>query len=170
MIRKGADVRLHAPNGLHARYIDDELSRMMKRGGFTTIRLSLETIESRRQQTTGGKVTTDDFEMSVRSLRSAGFDKKHMGAYLLYGLPEQELKEVESGIAFLKRLNIRVHLAEFSPIRGTRCWDNLVTHRIITRDLDPVLTNNTVFSYLYSGYDQAELNRIKNEVKEFNRG
>ncbi len=169
MICKGVDVRLHAPNGLHARFIDDELSRMMKRGGFTTIRLSLETIERHRQQATGGKVTTDDFDRSVRSLQKAGFDKKHMGAYLLYGLPEQELSEVESGIAFLKRLNVRVYLAEFSPIRGTGCWDNLVMNHIIPRDLDPVLTNNTVFSHLYSGYDHAELNRIKNEVKEFNR-
>ncbi len=170
MIREGINARLHAPNGLHARFIDDELDRMMKRGGFTTIRLSLETVERNRQQTTGGKVTSDDLERSVRSLQRADFNKGHLGAYLLYGLPEQGLSEVEEGFAFLKRLNIRAYLAEFSPIRGTECWNDLVMKNIIPRDLDPLLTNNTVFSYLYSEYDRAELTRIKAEVKEFNRG
>jgi len=170
LINRRFDVRLHAPNGLHARFIDDELARLMKRAGFTTIRLGLETIESGRQQATGGKVTNDDFERSVRSLQRAGFTKAHMGAYLLYGLPGQGIREVEAGIAFLKKLDVRIQLAEFSPIRGTGCWDDLVKNDIIPRDLDPLLTNNTVFSYLYSGYDQAELNRIKIDVKEFNRG
>ena len=168
LVHKRLDVRLHAPNGLHARFIDDELARLMKRAGFTTIRLSLETIESERQQATGGKVTNDDFERSVRSLQSAGFTKSQMGAYLLYGLPSQRLTEVEAGIAFLKKLDVRIHLAEFSPIRGTGCWDDLVKNDIIPRDLDPLLTNNTVFSYLYSGYDPVEVNRIKIDVKEYN--
>jgi len=169
LLHKRLDVRLHAPNGLHARFIDDELARLMKSAGFTTIRLSLETIEGERQQATGGKVTNDDFERSVRSLQRAGFTKAQMGAYLLYGLPGQSLTEVEMGIAFLKKLDVRIYLAEFSPIRGTGCWDDLVKDEIIPRDLDPLLTNNTVFSYLYAGYDPVEVNRIKIDVKEYNR-
>ncbi len=169
VIRKGINARFHAPNGLHARFIDDELARMMKRGGFMTIRLSLETVERNRQLSTGGKVTSDDLERSVGSLKRADFNKENLGAYLLYGLPEQRLSEVEEGFAFIKRLNIRAYLAEFSPIRGTACWDDLVMNHAIPRDLDPLLTNNTVFSYFYSEYDRAELARIKIEVKEFNR-
>jgi hypothetical protein len=134
-----------------------------------TIRLSLETVDRNRQQSTGGKVTSDDLERSVRSLQKADFNKGHLGAYLLYGLPEQKLSEVEEGFAFLKRLNIRAYLAEFSPIRGTACWDDLVMNHIIPGDLDPLLTNNNVFSYLYSDYDWAELARIKIDIKEFNR-
>ncbi len=168
-VRKGFDLRFHAPNGLHARFIDDEMARLMKRAGFMTVRLSLETIESDRQQATGGKVTTDGFERSVGSLQGEGFTKGNIGAYLLYGLPGQALTEVEEGIAFLKKLNVRIYLAEFSPIRGTGCWDDLVKKGIISSDLDPLLTNNTVFPYLYSGYDPAEVNRIKIDVKEYNR-
>ncbi len=169
MVRKRFDVRFHAPNGLHARFIDHELARLMKHAGFMTVRLSLETIESDRQQATGGKITTDGFERSVGSLQGEGFTKGDIGAYLLYGLPGQGLTEVEAGIVFLKKLNVRISLAEFSPIRGTGCWDDLVRSGIISSDLDPLLTNNTVFSYLFSGYDPAEVNRIKIDVKEYNR-
>jgi hypothetical protein len=77
---------------------------------------------------------------------------------------------VEEGIALLRDLNVRILLAEFSPIRGTACWDDLVKSAVITDDLDPLLTNNTVFSLLYSGYDRAEVERIKIAVKEYNRG
>jgi hypothetical protein len=169
VIRKGINARFHTPNGLHARFIDDELARMMKRGGFMTIRLSLETVDRSRQQSTGGKVTSDDLERSVASLQRADFSKEHLGAYLLYGLPEQKLSEVKESFAFLKRLNIRAYLADFSPIKGTACWDHLVMNHIIPGDLDPLLTNNNVFSYLYSDYDRAELARIKIDAKEFNR-
>jgi radical SAM superfamily enzyme YgiQ (UPF0313 family) len=170
VIQRRLSVRFHTPNGLHARFIDEELAWLMKKAGFTTIRLSFETIDHTRQKSTGGKVFTDDLVRSVRSLQKQGFTKQHIGAYLLYGLPGQQLEEVEEGVSFLQRLTVRIHLTEFSPIRGTACWDDLVKSAIIPNDLDPILTNNSVFSYLYSGYDQTRIERLKIMVKEHNRG
>jgi radical SAM superfamily enzyme YgiQ (UPF0313 family) len=169
IISSGLDLRLHTPNGLHARFIDSECSGLMKRSGFTTIRLSLETIDSARQRETGGKVGTPEFETAVRNLQGQGFTKEQIGVYLMYGLPGQELDEVKEGVKFIKRLGVRIHLAEFSPIRGTSSWDDLVQRGVISDDLDPLLTNNTVFSYLYAGYDWKEVERLKIEVKEHNR-
>ncbi len=169
VVRTGMNIRFHAPNGLHARYLDDELASLMRKAGFTTIRLSLETADRARQARTGGKVTTGDLAQSVKTLMNRGFTKEHIGVYLLYGLPGQRLGEVEEGVALLQDLNVKIVLAEFSPIRGTACWDDLVKSAVIADDLDPVLTNNTVFSFLYSGYDQARLERIKLAVKDYNR-
>jgi uncharacterized radical SAM superfamily protein len=169
IIQRGFSVRFHAPNGLHARFVDDELAGLMRAANFTTIRLSFETVDGTRQKSTGGKVFTDDLVRSIRSLQKQGFTKKQIGVYLLYGLPDQGLEEVEDGIVFLQGLDVRIHLTEFSPIRGTTCWNDLVKSAIIPDDLDPILTNNTVFSYLYSGYDQARVDRIKIMVKEYNR-
>jgi len=169
VVQRCLRVRLHAPNGLHARFVDDELAGLMKSAGFATIRLSFETADHTRQESTGGKVFTGDLVRSVRLLQKQGFSKEHIGVYLLYGLPGQGLEEVEEGIAFLQGLNVRIHLAEFSPIRGTACWNELVAAGTIPDDLDPILTNNTVFSYLYSGYDQARVDRIKIWVKDYNR-
>jgi radical SAM superfamily enzyme YgiQ (UPF0313 family) len=169
IIERGFSIRLHAPNGLHARFIDEALAQLMREAGITTIRIGFETANPARQEHTGGKVLTDDLVRSIKSLRKHGFTKEHIGVYLLYGLPGQGLLEVEESIELLQSLNVRIHLAEFSPIRGTACWDDLVKNAIIPDDLDPLLTNNTVFSFLYSGYDQNAVECIKINVKNYNR-
>jgi radical SAM superfamily enzyme YgiQ (UPF0313 family) len=168
VIKAGLRVRFHCPNGLHARFIDDEIAYLMKRSGFTTIRLSIETVNDRRQADTGGKVSTGDFSRAVSILKKHGFSKKEIGAYLMYGLPGQEMKEVREGVTFLKTLGIRINLTEFSPIRGTQCWMELIDRGIIPDNLDPLLTNNSVFSYLYSGYDLTEIDILKLDVKKYN--
>ncbi len=168
LIESGLNIRFHCPNGLHARFIDDELVRLMKDSGFKTLRLSLETIDSNRQRQTGGKVTSDDLFQAVKNLKRHGFKKKDIGVYLMYGLPGQGLDEVKEGVKFLKSMDVRINLTEFSPIPGTECWDELVAGGVISDDIDPLLTNNTVFSYLFSGYDPEELERLKLEVKNYN--
>ncbi len=84
IIRSGLCVRLHAPNGLHARFIDPDLAYLMRESGFATIRLGLETVDSSRQGKTGGKVANADFERAVIHLKRAGFTRVQIGAYLLY--------------------------------------------------------------------------------------
>jgi hypothetical protein len=78
------------------------------------------------------------------------------------------LEEIREGVEFLETLEVRIALTEFSPIRGTRAWDELVQAGTIPDDLDPLFTNNTVFSYLYSGYDPLELQKLKLRVKTHN--
>ncbi len=168
IIRRGLDANFHCPNGLHARFIDDELADMMKVSGFRTLRLSLETIDGERQKSTGGKVTSGDLVAAVTTLKEHGFTKNDIGVYLMYGLPGQGFEEVREGVEFLKRLDVRIHLAEFSPIPGTQCWNELVNKGVITDNIDPLLTNNTVFPYLFSGYNEDEMNKLKLEVKDHN--
>ncbi|MBI5639285.1 MAG: radical SAM protein [Nitrospirae bacterium] len=161
-------VRFHCPNGLHARLIDNELAYLMRASGFKTLRLSLETVNRERQNNTGGKVSSGDLQRAVGFLKKHGFTKKDIGIYLMYGLPGQGLDEVKEGIAFLKSLDVKIHLTEFSPVPGTRSWDEFSQKGIITSDIDPLLTNNTVFSFLFSGYDPHEVEMIKLDVKEYN--
>jgi radical SAM superfamily enzyme YgiQ (UPF0313 family) len=168
IVDEGLEVRFHTPNGLHARFIDEELASLMRKTNFRTIRLGLETVNTVRQISTGGKVSIEDLEGAVRFLWKKGFTKKEVGVYLMYGLPGQELLEVREGITFLKTMGVRINLTEFSPIKGTQSWQELVEKGTINDDLDPLLTNNTVFTYLYSGYDPQEVEKIKLEVKEYN--
>ncbi|RPI36951.1 MAG: radical SAM protein [Nitrospiraceae bacterium] len=170
IINRRMDMRFHCPNGLHARHIDDELARLMKESGFRTLRLSLETINAERQKETGGKVCSEDLISAVSSLKRHGFTKEDIGVYLMYGLPGQEFYEVREGVEFLKALDVKINLTEFSPVPGTKCWADLVSGGTIREDLDPLLTNNTVFTSLFSGYDPEELDKIKLHVKEYNLG
>jgi radical SAM superfamily enzyme YgiQ (UPF0313 family) len=168
LISSGLKARFHCPNGVHARFIDDELAYLMKQSGFTTLRLGLETINEERQVRTGGKILNDGFAYAVRILKKHGFTKEHIGAYLMYGLPGQGFDEVKEGVNFLKGLDVRIHLTEFSPIPETLCWEELKQKGTITDDMDPLLTNNTVFTSLFSDYDLKALKKLKLDVKEYN--
>jgi radical SAM superfamily enzyme YgiQ (UPF0313 family) len=168
VISSDFNVRFHCPNGIHARFIDDELAYLMKRSGFTTLRLGLETVNSERQSRTGGKITSDIFKSAVKNLKRHGFSKEHIGVYLMYGFPGQGLEEVREGVEFLKDLEVRINLTEFSPIPGTLCWQELKSMGIISDNIDPLLTNNSVFSFLFSGYEFDEIEKLKLEVKEHN--
>jgi len=168
IINSGMSMRFHCPNGVHARFIDNELAHLLKESGFTTLRISLETVDTSRQAETGGKITSGTFQESINRLKAAGFTKEKIGVYLMYGLPGQELTEVMEGINFLKGLDVRINLTEFSPIPGTQCWNDLIDRGIIDENIDPLLTNNSVFSTLYEGYEWQELEKLKNSVKEYN--
>jgi len=168
IIKSGLHARFHCPNGLHARFIEWELADMMNKSGFKMVRLTLETVSSSRQTWTGGEVTTRDLVNAVATLKKHGFTKKEIGVYLMCGLPGQTFEEVREGVEFLKLLGVRIFLAEFSPIPGTSCWNELLKSGIITDDIDPLLTNNTVFPYLFSGYREDEMKKLKLEVKDYN--
>jgi len=168
IIEKNMKARFHTPNGLHARFIDRELAYLMKQVGFKTIRLSLETVDIKRQIETGGKVTNEELERSVKYLKEAGFLPNEIGVYIMYGLPEQSLEEVKAGVEFLKKLKVRIHLTEFSPIKGTYYWQALVKTGIISDDLDPILTNNSIFSESFAGYSREEIQELKLDVNNFN--
>lgn len=168
VIQKGLPARFHAPNGIHVRFIDDELAMLMKASNFKTLRLSLETISPERQRLTGGKVRAEEFVNAVTILKKSGFSKNELGVYLMYGLPGQGLNEVKEGVELLKSLNVHINLTEFSPIPNTKMWDEMMEKGIINKDIDLLLTNNSVYYHLYSGYDLKELERLKLEVKAYN--
>jgi radical SAM superfamily enzyme YgiQ (UPF0313 family) len=169
VIQSGLNIRFHCPNGMHVRFVDDELAGLMKESGFTTLRLSLETIDQNRQAKTGGKITTDNFVSVVGRLMNNGFEKEHVGVYLMYGLPGQDYGEVREGVDFLKSLGIRINLTEFSPIPGTSSWDELMSKGIIDDSIDPLVTNNSVFSLLFTDYGMEAIEELKHDVKEYNR-
>ncbi len=163
VLARGLVVRFHTPNGLHAAQITAGLAALMRRVGFATVRLSLETTDPVRQQTSGGKVTTAAFEQAVACLRAVGFGPAELGAYLLAGLPGQPLEEVEDSVHFVHRLGVQARLALFSPIPGTPDGD-----RALPPGADPLLHNDTVYPYLRGQEYVRELQRIKQMAKEGN--
>jgi radical SAM superfamily enzyme YgiQ (UPF0313 family) len=158
--RRALPLRFHTPNGLHARLITPEAAETLTRSDFATVRLSLETVDRERQGATGGKVAANDVARAVRLLVDAGIPREKLGVYLLLGLPDQPLDEVRRGVEFALSLGVRPYVAEFSPIPGTLDWDRLVDARVIPQDIDPILTNNSVYHRLFAGYDPRELEAL----------
>jgi radical SAM superfamily enzyme YgiQ (UPF0313 family) len=156
-------VRFHTPNGLHARQMTADLAALMHRAGFATVRLSLETTDPHRQRASGAKVSTEDVVQAVAYLREAGFGPFQVGVYVLAGLPDQPLSEVEATIRFVHHLGVQAKLALFSPIPGTPDGD-----RALPEGADPLLHNNTVRPYVRGADYAHEVQRLKHLVQAGN--
>jgi hypothetical protein len=160
---RGLNARFHTPNGLHAAGITEGLAWLMRRAGLATVRLSLETVDPSRQEITGGKVTTGAFARAISHLQAAGYGPGELGAYILAGLPDQSLAEVEETVRYVHGLGVQAKLALFSPIPGTADGD-----RALEPGADPLLHNNTVYPYLLGSEYVRNLQRVKQIAKDGN--
>jgi len=145
LIERKIDVSFHTPNGIHPKEIDLATAELMKQAGFQTLRLSYETSNMERQKQMGFKVSDADLNRAVRLLFDAGFDRSQIGAYVLMGLPDQEIPEVLDSMCFVLDLGIKISLASYSPIPGTGSWNEAVQQGYFQEDVDPLLTNNSIF-------------------------
>jgi radical SAM superfamily enzyme YgiQ (UPF0313 family) len=136
--------RFHTPNAVHIRGINAKTARLMRKAGFTTLRLGLETAEFDNRQKIDRKVSEDDFKKAITYLKDAGFDKNQVGAYLLVGLPDQKLSSVEHSIQTVKNLGITPIPAYYTPIPHTALWPRAVAASRYDLESDPVFTNNAI--------------------------
>jgi radical SAM superfamily enzyme YgiQ (UPF0313 family) len=145
ILKRKMPVHFHTPNGIHPKMIDVRLAKLMADTGFRTIRLSYETRNLKRQKAMGFKVKDEHLINAVSSLVDAGFSRNSIGSYVLMGLPDQGAEEVMESMMFVYGLGLTVSLAAFSPIPGTRSWQEAVKKGCLMSDGDPLLTNNSIF-------------------------
>ncbi len=137
-------LRFHTPNAIHARFVNKEVAHLLKKAGFKTIRIGLERVENRFDN----KVSIEEFLQAVAYLKEAGFKEKELGAYFLYGIPEENFEEVKKGLLFLAEKRVPPYLAEFSPIPGTPFFEKAKITSRYPIDEDPIFHNNTIFPAL----------------------
>ena len=134
----------HCPNGLHLREITEEMSNLMFRAGFKTIRFGLETSSVKRQIETGGKITNEELKDAIIHLKKAGYRSSNIGIYLLCGLPGQTASEVRESINLVKLYGAKPTIAEFSPIPGTPIWEESVKASSYNISEEPLYHNNSI--------------------------
>ena len=144
IIQSNVNVRFHTPNALHIRGINAQTAPLLFRAGFKTIRLGLETAEFDHRETMDQKVNENDFRHAAGFLTEAGFVKQQIGAYLLIGLPGQDLAAVERSIRTVQETEITPILAYYSPIPHTAIWQKAVAASRYDLEADPIFTNNSV--------------------------
>jgi radical SAM superfamily enzyme YgiQ (UPF0313 family) len=158
LIQLKLPIRLHSPNGLFVRYIDAELAQLMYEANFKTICLSFETSNENRRKDMYSKVTNKDLMNAVNHLTAAGFKASEIASYILMGLPGQQIEEVLASMMFVHHLGVQIKLASFSPIHGTAEFHKAVKEGYIEENIDPLLTNKSIFP-LYQGETDDELFR-----------
>jgi radical SAM superfamily enzyme YgiQ (UPF0313 family) len=161
IIRKDLRVRFHTPNALHIREIDQKTANLMYRSGFETIRLGLETAAFEKKNRFDEKVTEYQFHQAVSCLLKAGFKKDQIGAYLLVGLPDQDIDSVAGSIEVVKKSGVTPVPAHYSPIPHTRLWKKAVQLSRYDLESDPVFTNNAIFPCQRDEFSWEKLSRLK---------
>ncbi len=135
LIEKNLDIRIHTPNAIHARYIDEEMAYLLKKANFKTIRIGFETInEKKLEKNWSKKLTLKHFEDAITNLSKAGFDE--IGAYILIGTEEDDFDEIMKSYEYLYNKKIKIYPAQFSPVPSTNFFD---------KDTDPLLSNKSLY-------------------------
>jgi radical SAM superfamily enzyme YgiQ (UPF0313 family) len=161
IIEADIHLRIHTPNALHIRGINASTARLLFRAGFKTIRLGLETAEFDQREIIDHKVTEEDFRRTARYLKQAGFEKHQVGAYLLMGLPGQELAAVERSIRAVQEAQITPILAYYSPIPHTAMWPKAVAASRYDLEADPIFTNNSIIPCQSEAFNWKTISALK---------
>lgn len=160
------DVRWHTPNGLHATAIDVPVAKAMKRAGFETIRLGLESSSDGFHKETGRKTDFASFLTAVRNLREVGFSADQIGAYLLVGLPGQSRGRIEDDVERVLQAGAYPKLAEYSPIPGTAMWPAALQRSRYPIGQDPLFHNCTLLSAAEPDVDWGFLQETRRRIRD----
>ncbi len=155
------DISFHTPNALHIREITKKAAELMFKAGFRTIRLGLETTDFSEKRKNDNKVKENEFINAVKHLKNAGFESKHIGAYLLCGLPGQQLNEIKNSILVVKNSGIQPVLAYYTPIPHTPMWEKAKQVSKFNLEKDPIFTNNALFPCLDEKISIKSISQLK---------
>jgi radical SAM superfamily enzyme YgiQ (UPF0313 family) len=158
----GISADFYTPNGLHARFLTEEIAVLMKEVGFRSPVLSLEIASAAKSRKIHHKVTRNELEDGIRNLKAAGYEDGEYTVYLMLGMPGTDLGDVAESIDLVYSLGARISLSEFSPIPGT------VMGAPFREALsEPLLQNNSVFP-TFSITEWDEVNALKKRAHELN--
>jgi len=164
VLKQNIKVNFHTPNALNARFITEDLARLLVRAGFKTFYLGFESASEKWQQCTGQKVSCDELEKAVDCLTAAGADPKAITAYQIIGHPKSDIQKLEKTMRFAASLGVRGMLADFSPIPGTK--DGKLAAEWVDID-EPLMHNKTAFPIILFG--NKKVNELKDLQRRLNR-
>jgi radical SAM superfamily enzyme YgiQ (UPF0313 family) len=156
LMGQAPDLRFHTPNALHVKEVTADMARLLRRTGFRTIRLGLETADAALHEVMDKKVSAGDFERGVDHLRAAGYESREIGAYILAGLPGQTVDSVFQTLEYVQEVGAVPYLSEYSPIPHTPMWQEAVLHSELDLASEPLFHNNT----LMPCWDESQRQRL----------
>jgi len=147
---EGKGAQLHTPNAMHARFLTPESCRRLKRAGLSTVRLGLETVDFEHRL--DAKLSLQEWEAGMAALREAGFGPGEVGAYILFGLPDQDPGVVQRAIIMAKSWGIRPELAHFTPIPSSRLFGRACEVSSYPLAKEPLCQNNSIWPCVSGGF------------------
>ncbi len=161
--KKNYTMRFHFSNGLHVRFIDQEIINIMKRINTGRIALSIETVSADLQKQTGNKLIIEQADKAIDLFLHNGFSPENIYGYIISGLPDEKYDDVINTIEYLHKKGIRILMNEFSPVPLTPYYEQYKEQL-----KDPILTGKSVFSAKFI-YSIEKIQYLKNLIKKYNR-
>ncbi len=158
------DLSWHTPNGVHAAAITPEVAAAMKKTGFETIRIGLESGSDDFHARTGGKTNLQTFIQAVENLKDAGFSRTQIGVYLLVGLPGQKPEQIELDVNRVLAAGALPKLAEYSPIPGTRMWPEALAAARYPIESEPLFQNCTLLPAAHPDVHNEFLQNLRRRI------
>ncbi|NOX38511.1 MAG: B12-binding domain-containing radical SAM protein [Calditrichaeota bacterium] len=170
LLRQRHQLRFHTPNGLHGRFIDEEMAYLLYANNFRTIRISLESVAKERRRDIHNKITPGEMTRAVYNLVKAGYQPKDIETYIIMGLPTQSIDEVVETMLYAHSLGVIIRLASFSPIPGTVDYQRAIEQGYFPADADPLLTNKTILPLFRTREAYERFHRISQLAHMLNEG
>ncbi|MBN2395060.1 MAG: radical SAM protein [Candidatus Atribacteria bacterium] len=167
LIKLRLNTHFYTPNAIHARLVTKEVARLMIENGFKRIWLGFETSDPELQKATGGKIDNSDFKRAIEILLSEGFESKQIDVYILVGLPRQSFQGILDSLYFVMDAGIKPYLARYSPIPGTRMWEQAVREFGWHEPVDPLFHNDSLMPYRNSSINIQQYHQLKMLIKQF---
>ncbi len=164
VLSRGLGFRFHTPNAMHCRFINRENAELMVRAGFKSFYLGFESSANQFHNRTGRKVVSEQLKGAVEHLKMAGAKGSQITAYEIIGHPYNDIQQIEESMYFVHSLGIRIMLADFSPIPGTRDGDACGGYVDLS---EPLNHNKTAFPVRLLGFDTV--NYYKDLCRKLNR-
>ena len=154
--------RFHTPNGIHAKYINQEVACSLYQSGFKTVRFGYETYNPLLQKEIGDKTSNNELINAVNCLLKAGFSNEQIGVYLMAG-PFQKFDDVKSGIDFIFSLGIIPKLVMYSPIPKTNLYVSYYKNYKTMLD-DPLSHNDYYFTLISDNHFYQKVEELKRYI------
>lgn len=159
----------YLPNAVHVHLLTGDTASLLKRAGFQEVRLGFESASEDFHDAYDRKFAMDAFGNAVENMKAAGFSGKSIGVYILAGLPGQCREEVEESIRYAESFDVKIYIAEYSPVPGTSLWKKCVSKTDLPLEEEPLFHNNTFFPMEWEGFKEDDLKELKIRVKSYNR-
>ncbi len=179
IINRGLRLRLFAPEGMEPRLVDDELMTLMSRAGFQKIHLALETMDEEISRGWGRKHARFwQFERAAQVCRKhfAGGRQEGVNAFVLFGLPDEDLQAVVNTALYAAHFVGSVIPMLFTPVPSSRMFGQFEDYLLRERGWDLQHLNGKRLPFLeynrrrYPGLKGSDYLKLEAFMAHLNQG
>lgn len=166
IIERKYKIRFHTPNGMHLRFITEELLSLMIEAGFTTFRFGYESGDKKYLQDTSAKVSSNELEKKIGVIKKYCSDKD-TGVYMMGGLRDQTPQQLLSEMDYVGSMGMKVKPVFISPVPGTSLYQYYQKQFPLVES-DPLWHNDSYFITCLPSWSADAVDSVREKAKEIN--